>query len=91
MEVNKMHFSLEGHWFDEMKAGRKDIEYRSVTPYWTARLTRVPITHAVFSRGYSAKERFTRPVLSIDVGPCPYPGWTGDFYRIHLGPIEEGK
>jgi len=26
-------------------------------------------------------------VTTIDIGPCPYPGWTGNFYRVHLGPI----
>jgi len=70
-----------------MLAGRKDIEYRDITPYWKARLMRRRVTHAAFSRGYTARGRFVRPVTHIDIGPCPYPGWTGNFYRIHLGPI----
>ena len=82
-----VHFVLKRHWHAEMLAGRKDIEYRAITPYWTARLTRRPVTHAAFSRGYTARGRFIRPVTLIDIGPCPYPGWTGDFYRVHLGPI----
>ena len=82
-----VHFVLKRHWHAEMLAGRKDIEYRAITPYWTARLTRRPVTHAAFSRGYTARGRFVRPVTLIDIGPCPYPGWTGNFYRVHLGPI----
>jgi len=82
-----VHFVLKRHWHAEMLAGRKDIEYRAITPYWTARLTRRPVTHAAFSCGYTARGRFVRPVTKIDIGPCPYPGWTGNFYRVHLGPI----
>jgi hypothetical protein len=86
-----VHFVLKRHWHAEMLAGRKDIEYRAVTPYWTARLMRRPIRWARFSRGYNAHGAFIRPVIKIDIGPCPYPGWTGDFYRVHLGPIIEQK
>lgn len=88
MKGATVHFILTRHWYDEMVQGRKDIEYRAVTPYWTARLTRRPVTHAVFSLGYTARVRIVRPVNAIDIGPCPYSGWTGDFYRVHLGPIE---
>lgn len=88
-----VHFILKRHWHSETRAGRKDIEYRAITPYWTARLIKPGhrITHAVFSCGYTARGRFTRPVTLIDIGPCPYPGWTGDFYRVHLGPIMQNK
>jgi hypothetical protein len=84
-----VHFVLKSHWHAEMRAGRKDVEYRAVTPYWMKRLTGRRITHATFSRGYTRAGRFTRPVTSIDVGPCPYPGWVGSYYRVHLGPIVE--
>lgn len=87
MDALVVHFVLKRHWHAEMLAGRKDIEYRAITPYWTARLTRRQVTHAAFSRGYTARGRFIRQVTLIDIGPCPYPGWTGDFYRVHLGPI----
>lgn len=87
MDPVVVHFVLKRHWHGEMLAGRKDIEYRAITPYWTARLTRRQVTHAEFSRGYTTRGRFIRPVTLIDIGPCPYPGWTVDFYRVHLGPI----
>ena len=82
-----VHFVLTRHWYAEMLAGRKDIEYREITPYWSSRLTRRKVTHAAFSCGYTARGRFVRPVTMIDIGPCPYRGWTGEFYRVHLGPI----
>jgi len=80
-------FVITRHWLSLMLAGKKDIEYRDVTPYWTARLTKRPITHAVFSPGYTKLGRIARLVCGIDVGSCPYPGWKGEYYRISLGPI----
>lgn len=82
-----LHFVLKRHWYEEMKAGRKDIEYRAITPYWTARISCRRNTHAAFSCGYKAKGRIVRPILFIDMGTCPYPGWEGIYWRIHLGPI----
>ncbi|NQU75725.1 MAG: hypothetical protein HQ546_05365 [Planctomycetes bacterium] len=87
MDRHVVHFVLKRHWHQEMLAGHKDIEYRAVTPYWTARLAHRPVTHAAFSRGYTARGRFVRTVTKIDIGPCSYPGWAGDFYCVHLGPI----
>ena len=80
------HFILTYYWFDEMVAGRKDVEYRQATYYWRRRIWDRQITHAIFSRGYSSTT-ITRPVRKIDVGLCPYPTWDGIYYRIHLGPI----
>jgi hypothetical protein len=36
MEVLKI--VIKGQWFDEIAAGRKPIEYRDVSPFWTSRL-----------------------------------------------------
>lgn len=91
MNAVVVHFILKRHWMAEMLAGRKDVEYRAVTPYWTARLTRRQVTHAEFRPGYVARRGIIRPVTKIDIGPCPYPGWPGDYYRIHLKPIMHNK
>jgi len=87
-----LHLVLTRHWFDEMLAGRKDIEYRACTPYWRRLLwgRRRRITHARFSRGYTSRT-ILRPVLAVDCGGCPYDGWDGRFYRLHLGEIVENK
>lgn len=77
---------LTHHWFDEIAAGRKDIEYRARSPHWAKTLwaRRENITRVRFRRGYSS-HTIVKPVLRIDCGPCPYPGWSGLFYRIHIG------
>ena len=87
-----LHLVLTRHWFDEMVESRKHVEYRAMTPHWN-RLIRDrmhEITDVRFSRGYTA-ETILRPVTGIDIGPCPYDGWDGDYYRIYLGPISEHK
>ena len=33
-----MNFALTKHWFTEIKEGRKTIEFRVKTDYWTTRL-----------------------------------------------------
>jgi hypothetical protein len=91
MKREVVYFVLTRRWHAEMLAGRKDVEYRRVTSYWTARLMGRTITHAAFSCGYTTRGRIVRPVTGIDIGPCPYPGWTGSYYRIHLGPAERNE
>ena len=88
VEAVVLHLVLTHHWFDEMIAGRKWTEYRKVTPHWTRLIwdRRDKITHARFSRGYTA-QRIIRRVEQITIGPCPYDGWPGQYYRIDLGEV----
>ena len=83
-----VHLVLTHHWFDEMAAGRKDVEYRRKGIHWTRIIWKRAnrITHARFSRGYTSTT-ITRPVVGIDIGPCPIDGWPGVYYRLQLGPI----
>jgi hypothetical protein len=82
---------LTHHWFDETRAGRKRVEYRSMTEEngkpsrWYGQLwvKRHQITHVRFSRGYTPTTLLFK-VVKIDIGPCPIPGWEGDYYRIHF-------
>jgi len=80
---------LTHHWFDEVEAGRKDTEYRAMTPKWTRLIwdCRARLVSARFRWGYS-KRAIVRPVFYVDVGPCPYPGWPGEYYRIHFEKTE---
>jgi hypothetical protein len=66
---------LTHHWFEETAFGRKKIEYRQGNPE--------TLKTVIFSRGY-CYHTLERQVVKIDIGPCPIPGWTGDFYRIHF-------
>ena len=84
-----LNMVLTYHWFDEMVAGRKDVEYRAMTPHWKRLIwdRRERLLDARFSRGYT-KTTITRPILEIDIGPCPYEGWEENYYRIHMGAWE---
>ena len=85
-----VHLVLTYHWFDDMIALRKPVEYRVMSPHWKRLIwdRRNEIAAARFSRGYTA-ETILRPIIGIDVGPCPYNGWDGDYYRLTLGLITE--
>ena len=42
---------------------------------------------AVFRLGYSRKHHdIVRRIVKIDIGPCPYDGWDGEYFRIHFEP-----
>jgi len=86
-----IHLVLTYHWFDEILAGRKDIEYRRICGKWIRDIgiKRNQITHVIFQRAYDKHPKtILRKVTKIDIGPCPYPGWSGDYYRIHLEPMK---
>lgn len=88
----KINLVLTNHWYDETAAGRKRVEYRSmINPEdgspsrWLGELWhhRHTLEQVQFSRGYTPTTQ-TFDIVKIDVGPCPIPGWTGDYYRIHF-------
>jgi hypothetical protein len=85
--MNALHIVLKYQWFDLIASGEKTVEYRKITPYWRARIW--DKRHALigefvtFSRGYTS-ETIARRIDRIDVGPCPYGGWAGDYYRVHF-------
>lgn len=80
---------LAHHWFDEVAYGRKRVEYREMTPKWERMIweRRKRIVAVRFRRGYS-KRCLILPLHYVDVGPCPYIGWPGTYYRLHLGKME---
>lgn len=42
-------------------------------------------TFAVFRMGYDhALPDIVRRIVKIDIGPCPYDGWDGEYFRIHF-------
>lgn len=82
-----LHLVLTYHWFEEVSSGRKCIEYRAMTPFWTRRIwdRRDKIKKVRFQRGYERDPlRTARVVTKIDIGPCPYDGWNGNYYRIYF-------
>lgn len=83
--VRLVHFVLKSVWFHQIGTGEKNVEYRAITPRWKTILDKNPNV-ACFSRGYNRRNRIFRAIEKIDIGPCPIPGWTGDYFRIHLIP-----
>ena len=85
MSADTLHLVLTRHWYDETAAGRKRIEYRAMSPQWMRRIyeARASIQLVRFARGYTKTTQLFAVTL-IDIGPCPIPGWSGDFYRIHF-------
>lgn len=41
-----------------------------------------------FRRAYTSTTLYAE-IDHVDVGPCPYDGWYGDFYRIHFTPLAD--
>ena len=80
-----LHLVLSFRWFDEIERGTKPVEYRKMNPFWKKRIwiRRHSISAVIFHRGYTPKKA-ARAVSKIDVGPCPYAGWSGNYYRIFI-------
>lgn len=84
---------LKRMWFAKIWNGEKRTEYRAVKPYWTKRIgawidDNTP-RFIMFQIGY-AKDglRLLVQTTGVDVGPCPYQGWRGDFYRLKFKIIQ---
>ena len=48
-----LHLNLYKKYFDEIASGKKTIEYRDITPYWTTRLSNKKYDYIYFRNGYS--------------------------------------
>lgn len=84
---NLLHLTLFYRWFHEVQCGTppKRVEYRAIKPRWTKQIwdKRETLTHVVLHRGYT-KNVIRAEITKIDIGPCPYTGWEGDYYRVHF-------
>lgn len=59
-----LHLPLKGEYFDQIKAGDKEFEYRQNTPYWRKRLRNRQYDNIVLTRGYPKRDdRERRMVL----------------------------
>lgn len=47
-----LHLNLKGEYFDAIKAGTKEFEYRLATPYWIKRLEGKAYDDIFLKRGY---------------------------------------
>jgi hypothetical protein len=80
-----LHLMLHGKWFDAIRYGDKRVEYRQIKSRWTKQIwdKRDRLNILVLHRGYTANV-IRATITCIDIGPCPYPGWDGDYYRVHF-------
>lgn len=84
---------LKRMWFAKIWNGEKRTEYRAVKPYWTKRIGAWADDNTprfiMFQIGY-AKDglRLLVQTAGVDIGPCPYPGWRGNFYRLRFEIIQ---
>lgn len=76
---------LTYHWYDEIAAGRKRVEYRTMSPHWRRLIweRRHELKTVTFRRGYT-NTSLCRRITHIDTGACPYDGWDGEYYLIHF-------
>lgn len=82
-----LNLVLTHHWYDEVVSGRKRVEYREMSDHWKKLIwdRRQHINRVRFQRAYSKNAPKSQYYVSnIDIGPCPYDGWEGDYYRIHF-------
>lgn len=90
--LSDLHLTLHKIHFDDMAEGRKDVEYRSIKPFWTKRLfiegdpSRPRKFNDIhFTNGYGKKMPYMRrKYLSTSIQK--YKGI--DCYALFLGPVE---
>lgn len=87
MKTETLHLFLKGYWYDQVLYGDKRIEYRAMTSRYLKQIweRRDTLKTLVLHRGYTACVLIAA-IVKIDVGPCPYKGWDGEYYRIYFGP-----
>ena len=82
--MNVLHLTLYRKWFDQIAAGQKVEEYRTVSPYWKARIEGRKYDEIRFRNGYHKNAPFMR---------VEYKGWKfgtvhGDqVYVLKLGTV----
>jgi hypothetical protein len=54
--MKDLYLIVKKEWFDKIKSGEKNIEYREVTPYWHSRLVQSTehkrFNNIIFRNGY---------------------------------------
>lgn len=84
---------LKREWFAAIWNGEKTVEYREVKPFWIKRIGEWSNDwrgkFIMFQMGYLANgPRMLVQVTGFDVGPCPYAGWDGEYYRIKFEVVQ---
>lgn len=82
--------NMKREWLAKVWNGEKIVEYREKKPYWDKRLANWVGDRCgrfvLMVWGYRKKTpAVLLQVNRVDIGPCPYKGWGGEYYRLHFG------
>ena len=58
--MKNLQLALKGEYFDEIKNGTKIFEFREVNEYWSKRLINKQYDKLIITRGYPAKDDFSK-------------------------------
>lgn len=73
--------ALKGEYFDAIKSGIKEEEYRLVTPYWIRRIEGRAYDEIVLTRGYPRSDDSSRRIV------LPWRGYRrSTIIHPHFGP-----
>ena len=98
MADKRIILNLKREWYDKIARGEKTVEYRRICDYWIGRLCKAAPRGAFYANGrpirmfdvvefrlgYKREGAIVRKITNIDIGPCPYEGWNGEYFRIHF-------
>jgi len=77
---------MKGCYFDEIKAGTKDEEYRLVTPYWKSRIQCRKYKGIVIRRGYpksgDLSRIITRPWKGYEIKTITHPHFGSEPVKV---------
>lgn len=101
MTRGELIISVNGVYFDQMRAGTKTEEYRLVTPHWSKRLVGRTYDRLTLTRGYPSREdasrRLTVPYRGYEVKTITHPHFGPDPVEVfairvaqHQGEAERG-
>ncbi len=51
-ELQELHLNLKKKYFEQIKSGEKEYEFREITPYWRKRLTGKTFKKIIIKWGY---------------------------------------
>lgn len=51
-ELQELHLNLKKEYFEQIKSGEKEFEFREITPYWRKRLTGKTFKRIIIKSGY---------------------------------------
>ncbi len=60
-----LHLNLKSKYWDEIKAGEKDWEYRLMTPYWLKRLVNINYDAICIKKGYPKGDDYSRMIWKV--------------------------